>query len=329
MASRVPDYSVVVPVYFNEESLREIEASVRRDVLESLEDRRGEIVFVEDGSGDGSYEVLRALFQAHPADIRVVKLSRNFGQVNAIWCGLTLAPNAAVVMSADGQDAPVHVRNMLQLHFASGTEIVIATRESRDESAYRRVTSGVFYWLMRKLCFSDMPPGGFDFCLLGARARRALLGDYQHHGFLQGQILRLGFSRKEYPYRRLARRHGRSRWTLARKITYFLDGILGYSFIPIRFMSLMGVFFALLGFVYACVVFVVRLTLGNPIKGWAPLMIVVLVLGGMQMLMLGVVGEYLWRIFAQVRGGPPYVVESILDAEHSEGDGSIVPSSPR
>jgi dolichol-phosphate mannosyltransferase len=308
-----PDYSIVVPVYYNEGSLRELVASIRNDIFAKTGGRRGEIVFVDDGSGDGSYHVLCELQCEHPTCIRVVKLSRNFGQVNAIWCGLSLAPAAAVVMSADGQDDPRHALTMLQRHFDGDAEIVIATRESRDESAYRRGTSRLFYWLMRKLSFPEMPLGGFDFFVLGSKARRALLGQFQHHGFLQGQVLGLGFRKRFIQYRRLARRHGTSRWSFARKMTYLLDGMLGYSFVPIRFMSLLGALCSVLGFAYACVVLVVRLVHDTPVRGWAPLMMAILLIGGMQMLMLGVIGEYLWRVFAQVRGAPPYIVEEIID----------------
>lgn len=306
------DYSIVIPVYFNEGSLRELAASIRNEVLEKLSDCRGEIIFVDDGSRDASFSVLQSLQHEHPEFVQVVKLSRNFGQVNAIWCGLALAPKVAVVMAADGQDDPCSALSMLQAHFAGEAEIIIGTRDEREDSVYRRITSKLFYRLMRVLSFPEMPLGGFDFFLLGDRARRALLACYQHHGFLQGQILRLGFQKTFLPYHRQARSHGRSRWSFGRKLTYLVDGVLGYSYLPIRIMSGTGVLCAVFGFIYACIVLFARLAFGNPIKGWAPLMITVLVIGGLQMLMLGVIGEYLWRIFAQVRGAQPYIVENIL-----------------
>lgn len=306
------DYTVVIPVYYNEGSLRGLASELRREVLASFPDRRGQLLFVDDGSGDGSYAVLRELHRESPQDTRVVRLTRNFGQVNAWWCGLGMAEGAAVVMSADGQDLPADARRMLERHFTAGTEIVIATRSTRDESAYRRWTSQFSYWLMRKLCFPDMPNGGFDFYLLGARPRRELLKRYLHHGFLQGQILQLGFRREFLECHRRARTHGRSRWTFSRKLTYLLDGVLGYSFLPIRIISLVGFVVAILGFLYALFILVMRLTRGLPVQGWAPLMIIVLVVGGLQMLMLGVIGEYLWRTFAQVRGTPPFIVDEVL-----------------
>jgi len=305
-------FTIVIPVYYNEESLRELTEGLHREVLQGHE-RAGRILFVDDGSGDGSYAVLRALHAEYGDLIRVVKLSRNFGQVNAIWCGLTMAEGVAVVMSADGQDSPRDARRLLDAYFGQDCEVVVATRSSRDESAYRRWTSAVFYWLMRHLAFPEMPDGGFDFFLVGPRARAALLKRYHYHGFLQGQLLSLGFPRVAIAADRRARQHGRSRWTFSRKVTYLLDGILGYSFLPIRGMSLGGVLVALLGFAYAALIFVKRLLWGHPIEGWTPLMIVILVLGGLQMLMLGALGEYLWRTFAHVRATPPYVIEEVLD----------------
>ncbi len=311
--SRELDFSIVAPVYFNEGSLRDLYEELNREVFQTLPNLTGEIVFIDDGSGDGSYDVLTELQAAHPDRIRVIKLSRNFGQVNAIWCGLTHARGrATAIISADGQDPAKYVRIMLLENLNSGKEIVICTREDRDESAWRKLMSGCFYWLMQKLCFPNMPVGGFDLFVLGKTARATLLRNYQSHGFLQGQILRMGFDPRIIQYSRRAREHGRSRWTFARKLTYLLDAVIGYSFLPLRMMSLVGVLMALAGFIYALVVLVHRLMLGNPIQGWAPLMIVILVIGGVQMMMLGIIGEYLWRTKAQVTAEPSYVVETIL-----------------
>jgi glycosyltransferase involved in cell wall biosynthesis len=306
------DYTIVVPVYYNEGSLRGLTAELRREVLAAFPGKSGQILFVDDGSGDRSYAVLQDIYRESPQDTCVVRLTRNFGQVNAWWCGLNLAEGAVVVMSADGQDLPADARRMLEQHFTEDVEIVIGTRSTRDESAYRRWTSQISYWLMRRLCFPDMPHGGFDFFVLGARARAALLKRYLYHGFLQGQILQLGYRRGFVECHRRARTHGTSRWSFSRKLNYLLDGILGYSFLPIRFMSLAGLLVAILGFIYALMILIIRLNRGLPVQGWAPLMIVVLIVGGLQMMMLGVIGEYLWRTFAQVRGTPPFLVEEVL-----------------
>jgi dolichol-phosphate mannosyltransferase len=308
------DYTVVVPVYFNEGSLTEVAANLRQEILEGLPNHAGQILFVDDGSGDGSFEVLRTLQAQHPSDIRVVKLSRNFGSQNACWCGISLARGAVLILSADGQEPAASGRAMLQAHLEEGYEVVFGARESRDESAYRKVTSRISYWLLRRLSFPDLPSSGVDVFALGERARRELLRNYHTQGYLTGQILRLGFRRKTVGYPRLARKHGTSRWSFSRKLTHLLDGIFGYSFIPIRAISLIGALFALLGMIYAVALGVSNLVLGSPVKGWTALMTTVLTIGGLQMFMLGMIGEYLWRTFAQVRGVSPYIVEDMIDA---------------
>jgi glycosyltransferase involved in cell wall biosynthesis len=308
------DFSVVIPVFFNEGELAGTMASLRDEVIAKNPDLRCEVIFVDDGSGDGSLAELLRLRSEDAETIRVVKLSRNFGQVNALFAGFSLARGRCVVaMSADGQDPAHLINDMLQAHFHEGFEIVACAREGRDESRYRILTSRLFYALMARLSFPSMPPGGFDFFLLSRRVVEVLLRNREAHGFLQGQILWTGFRTKFLPYRRRMRETGESRWTFGRKLTYLIDGVLGYSFLPIRLISLMGIVVALLGFAYAVQIFFMRLTYGHPVQGWAPLMIVLLVMGGIQMLMLGVIGEYVWRSLAQIRNRDSYVIEAIYD----------------
>jgi dolichol-phosphate mannosyltransferase len=221
-------------------------------------------------------------------------------------------------MSADGQEPPEMINDMLKAFFEESYEVVICAREGRDESPYRIITSALFFYLMRKLTFANMPSGGFDFWLLGRRALSAVLRNTDALSF-QGTILWTGFKTKFMSYRRQKRIAGVSRWTLGKKITAFLDGIMAYSFAPIRIMSLAGCIVSSLGFVYAGLITIDTLLLGNPVKGWAPLMIVVLVIGGFQMIMLGVIGEYLWRTLAQVRRRDMYLIDEVYQArEHSE-----------
>jgi dolichol-phosphate mannosyltransferase len=203
---------------------------------------------------------------------------------------------------------------MLQGFFDENYEIVICARSGRDESNYRVVTSRLFYYLMRKLTFQNMPKGGFDFFLMGRRTLTAFIRNADAYPFLQGQILWTGFRTKFLSYRRRERSVGVSRWTFPKKLTYLLDGVLAYSFAPIRMISFAGCIFSLLGFAYAGVIAIDRLLLGNSVKGWAPLMIVVLVMGGLQMIMLGIIGEYLWRTLAQVRRRDMYLVDIIYDS---------------
>ena len=202
---------------------------------------------------------------------------------------------------------------MLRNYFVEKYEIVIAERQGRNESFYRSFTSRIFYKLIQKLTFPEMPKKGFDFVLLGRRALAILRESREAYPFFQGQILSMGFKTKTLSYYREKRSTGKSRWTFWRKITYFIDGVTAYSFSPIRITSLIGVLLALAGFLYAAFIFIAKIFWDNPVRGWAPIMIIILIIGGVQMIMLGILGEYMWRTLAQVRNRPVYIVEEIYE----------------
>ncbi|RPI56910.1 MAG: glycosyltransferase [Chloroflexi bacterium] len=318
------DYSIVIPVYYNEGLLTDTMASLQRDVIDCNPGLSCEVIFVDDGSGDGSLAELIQIYEHNPDLVRILQLSRNFGQVSALLAGFARARGRCVVaMSADGQDPAALVNDMLHAHRQEGYEVVICTREGRDESLYRVLTSKLFYSLIRRLSFPQMPAEGFDFVLLGRRALTVLLRNQEVHPFFQGQILWLGFKARFIQYRRQARKIGTSRWTFGKKFTYLIDGVMSYSYFPLRLMSGTGIAVALLGFVYALVVLLFKIIWGNPVQGWTPLMIVVLIMGGVQMLMLGVIGEYLWRTLDQVRNRDPYIVDKVWGkVDPCEADGN-------
>lgn len=312
----MPDYSIVIPVYYNEGSLFPTIDSIYKEVVQQNSELTCEIIFVDDGSGDGSFEELLKIRRQYPDMVKVIKFTRNFGQVNAWIAGLSYAKGKCVAaMSADGQDPPALINQMLHAYFKEDYEVVVCSREGRDEAFYRVITSKIFYSLIKKLAFPAMPPGGFDYFLLGRRALTTFLRNVDKHPFFQGEILWMGYKTKYLSYVRRKRDTGKSRWTFARKFTYLLDSLLSYSFAPIRLLSLTGVMVALSGFFYAVVIFLSKLLWGNPVTGWAPIMIIILVVGGFQMLMLGMIGEYLWRTLSQVRNRDPYIVDAIYDGE--------------
>jgi glycosyltransferase involved in cell wall biosynthesis len=295
-------------------------------VLEANPNYTGEVIFIDDGSGDSSLEELRRIQLTFPTIVTIIKLTRNFGQGGALMAGYHHARGKCIVtMSADGQEPPAMINDMLRAFFEENYEIVICAREGRDESRYRIITSFLYFYVMRKLAFKNMPRGGFDFWLLSRRASEALVRNADPHLSFQGQVLWMGFKTKVLTYRRRARLAGKSRMTFGRKFTGFLDGVIGYSSAPIRVMSLAGCAFSLLGFGYAGVILVGSLLFGNPVKGWAPLMIMVLVIGGFQMIMLGLIGEYLWRTLVQVRRRDMYLVDAIYESKTAErgGDNSL------
>lgn len=318
------DFSIIIPVYFNEGVIPVTMEALHREVLEKNRELSCEIIFIDDGSEDGSFDQLLKLRDQYSATLKVVKLTRNFGQVNAIMAGLSLASGkCTVIMSADNQDPAELVNTMLDSFFNDHIDIVICSRKGRDESIMRRWTSNIFYSLMQKISFSNMPAGGFDYVLLSRRAFKVILRNQEANPFFQGQILWTGFKTKFIEYHRRKREIGTSKWTFGKKLTYLIDGIMGYSFVPIRLMSIIGVLVAFIGFIYAATVFFIKLIWGLPVEGFAPLMIVILIIGGVQIIMLGIIGEYLWRVLAQARNRDPYIIESVYGEFPSASDTSI------
>lgn len=307
--------SIVIPVYFNEENMpvtwRALEAALRG--LPSGHD--WEIVFVDDGSGDRSYDKLVEIFDANPQRVRVIKLTRNFGQVAAVLAGLrTARGSCCVVMSADLQDPPELIVEMVKRWAKGRRKIVLATRTGREDGALARWTSRGFYRLMRRYAIPNMPEGGFDFFLLDRAVVDIMNAVDEKNTFLQGQILWTGFEPDVLEYTRRRREIGRSRWTLAGKIKYLVDGFVSYSVVPIRLITVVGLIVSLLSFAYAALILVLKLFWSLPVQGWAPTMITILMLSGVQLVMLGVIGEYLWRSYYETRKLPNFVIESVLAA---------------
>jgi len=308
------DYSIVIPVYFNETSLVSLFEELHSKVFQFNKHLKGEVIFVNDGSRDNSLEVLKTLWNQHRNLVKIINLSRNFGQIAALHAGYAHAKGQCIVtMSADLQDPVVLINDMLKAHFEESFEKVICTRIARKESWYRSITSKISYSLVKLLAFKEMPVGGFDYFLMSARVKDLVIRTYDANPYLQGQVMYVGYETKFLYYERQARHSGESKWNFTRKLTYFIDSVLGYSYFPIRLMSLVGILVSFVGFCYAVFIVVSFLLYNNPVKGWAPIMITVLVLGGLQMFLMGIMGEYIWRILSQVRNRPLYVIEKLIE----------------
>ena len=221
-------------------------------------------------------------------------------------------------MSADLQDPVALIADMIN-DWRSGTEVVVCYRIAREDTALAAWTSKIFYNLVR-LSVPKMPSGGFDFVLLDRQPAQVLASLRDRNRFFQGDVLWLGFSTKFIPYERRKREVGKSQWTISKKVKYFIDGIIDSSYLPIRAMSLLGVLTALAGFLYALVVVVLRVTGRLPYIGYAPIMVSILAIGGLMMTMLGIIGEYLWRIYDETRGRPLYLIrKQYLSGETEAG----------
>jgi glycosyltransferase involved in cell wall biosynthesis len=302
--------SFVIPVYRNERAVTLTYQQIRQVLASDLSHYGYEIVFVDDGSDDGS---LPELLKIRDADenVRVVAFTRNFGQMPAILAGFKHATGDLVIqLSADLQD-PIALVPQMVAEYERGSEVVACHREHREDGVSRRLTSRVLYGILR-LSFPQIPSGGFDYILLDRRVVDAFNGVEVRNRFFQGDILWFGYKTTFIPYTRMKREIGRSQYTVAKRLKNSLDAILDSSYLPIRFISLVGVLTAFAGFLYAVDIVYGRLRHDIPFTGWAPIMILILVIGGVLMLMLGIIGEYVWRIYDEVRGKPNYVVRKVF-----------------
>jgi glycosyltransferase involved in cell wall biosynthesis len=266
-----------------------------------------EFVFINDGSDDNSLQELISLYESD-SKVKIINFSRNFGQVSAIVAGYKeVVGNVVVNMSADLQEPVSLIEEMIN-KWKAGNEIVICHRIDREDSFIANNASKVFYKLM-KYVNPKMPKGGFDFILMDKKVIDGLNQIDERNRFLQGDILWMGFNVAFIPYNRLKRTIGKSQWTLSKKLKYFIDGLLNTSYIPIRMMSLLGIIISFLGFIYAVVIAYNRFINNTPFDGWAPIMILILIIGGLIMLMLGIIGEYVWRTYDETRKRPLYIIK--------------------
>jgi len=298
--------SVVVPVFYNAETLPALYARLCA-VAGGLPGTGLELVFVDDGSGDGSLDVLQDL-AARDDRVRVLALSRNFGSNAAVLAGLTVARgDCAVVISADLQDPPELIGDLVAA-WREGVEVVLAARRTRQDPFVTRVLATAFNRLFRRFVFRDFPPDGFDYLLIDRRVVDIIAALAEKNAYLFGQVMWVGFRRRVIPYDRVERAGGRSRWTAAKKVKYFIDAFTAFSYLPLRLASLLGLVVAAAGMAYALVVVVLRLTYGMPIPGWASLTVIVLVTSGAQLVLAGMLGEYLWRTLDETRSRPAFIV---------------------
>jgi glycosyltransferase involved in cell wall biosynthesis len=313
-----PELSIIIPV-FNEQDVMPVLVERLRSLLGRLDPLLTEIILVDDHSADSSPELLRELCR-NDRRFRYARLAKNSGSHVAILAGLARARGeCAVFLAADLQDPPELILQMLD-QWRAGHHVVWAVREEREGISKIDVfLSNTFYRLLNLLGEVHLPPRGSDFALLDRKVIDALLVSASSNPSLGGEIARLGFSSTQIAYTKEKRAAGNSKWTFKHKLKAFADAFVSFSYAPLRAMSYMGMLFSLLGFLYALVVIVLRLMTRTPVQGWSSLVVVVLVIGGVQMMMLGVLGEYLWRTLEAARQRPNYFMEEASDEEDMPG----------
>lgn len=300
--------AVVIPVYNEVDVLDEFHFRLTA-VLDAI-GMDSTIVYVNDGSTDGSPERIAQLGRSDPR-VLFVDLSRNFGKEIALAAGLDHADaDAVVVIDADLQDPPELIPELLA-HWLAGYDVVYAQRTHRDgESAFKRATAFLFYRFIRCLSQVDIPPDTGDFRLLSRRAVAALRRLREQHRFTKGLFSWIGFRQKSVPYRRAARFAGTTKWNYWKLWNFALEGITSFSGAPLKAASYLGMVSALGALLYAAVVVVRTLMFGNPVPGYPSLVVIVLFLGGVQLLGIGIVGEYLARMSDECKGRPLYLLKN-------------------
>lgn len=301
--------AIVIPVYRNEESLPELVAS-----LESVAERIRAIgdlhtVFVVDGSPDSSYAVLHQQLANASFPSRLLLLSRNFGSFAAIRAGLAaVEADHYAVMAADLQEPPELAVEMFKRLADDEGDVVVGVRQDRDDPWTTKTSSAIFWRLYRRFIQPTMPAGGIDVFACTRQFRDHLLQLDESNSTLVGLVVWLGFRRIELPYTRLARKHGKSAWTLKKKLKYMRDSAFAFSSVPIRMLGFAGMIGCAAAMVWGAVVLALKFATGFDVPGYAAVMIAVLFFGGLNLMGLSIVGAYVWRTFENSKNRPQSVI---------------------
>ena len=300
--------SIVVPVYYNDQSLPYLFVHLQK-LEQSLinKDIATELIFVDDGSGDDSFTELLKIKHARP-ETKIIKLTRNFGNVRAEKAGYPyITGDCFCCLAADLQDPPELIDEMAD-YWLAGEKFIICTREERVDPPLTTLFANLYYRMVRSFVIRNYPKGGYDLALMD----RDMLPYMRNSGKNINPALfafSLGYEPIVIKYKRQKREFGKSRWTFAKKFNYFIDSILGYSVIPIHIISWIGIALAIVSFGYGLFTVFEVLIKGIEVRGFASLFTLTAFLSGLILTMLGIIGQYIWRIFDEIVGLPESVVE--------------------
>jgi polyisoprenyl-phosphate glycosyltransferase len=305
--------SVVAPVFDEEETVR---AFCERTVV-ALEGLPFELILVNDGSSDGTASIIDELAAADTR-IRVITLSRNFGHQRALTAGLEHAAGDAVVMiDSDLQDPPELIPDLLEW-WRKGSDVVAAVRENREgETRMKLLTARWFYRLLDRVSQIDVEQNAADFRLLSRRALDALLAMPEGNRYIRGMTAWVGFTQTSVPFRRDARRAGRSKFSFLKMLRFSFDAVASFSYVPLQLATALGFVLSAIAFL-GIPIAIGFLIAGEGVSGVITIVIAVLLLGGIQLMAIGIMGEYLGRVYDEVKGRPLYVIESKRNFDSGE-----------
>lgn len=302
--------SVVIPVYYNADVLKETHSTLTSVLAEHSAKFDYEIIFVDDGSKDASYRVMQEIATTDPKS-KLVKLSKNHGAYVAILSGMNYASGDAVVfLAADLQDPPELIPQMYD-EWVKGSkrDLVLCVRQSRSDPFFSKIFSAAFYKIFRALVLPEYPKTGFDLCMINKQQAKILVDMDEKNSHLTVQIIWLGFGRRFLNYHRRERKHGKSRWSFFKRLKLAFDTFFGFSARPLRIASFIGMLTWVPAFLLALYIILRKIILDAPLFGVPALIASIFVTGGLILLSIGIVGEYLWRNFDATRKRPTFIVE--------------------
>ena len=306
--------SIIIPTYYNELNIRKTYNELEEVVLKNLKKYNYELIFVDDGSKDNTVKEIEKVMENHK-NIKLVTLSKNFGSHSAILAGLSVCTgDVASFISSDLQDPPSIILQMLE-KWENGNQAVIAVRKDREESIIQKFFSNTYYKIMQKIAIENMPNGGFDCFLIDRKVINVLVEMKEKNTSLMGLILWSGFKLDKIYYVRKKREDGKSGWTLKKKFKYFTDSIISFSFFPIKCISYIGFLFFFISMIALIVIFSQKLFGNISIPGYTTIALILLMSSGLILLTLGIIGEYLWRIFDSVRTRPTFIIDEIKESK--------------
>lgn len=302
--------SIIIPTYNEEESIPTFYQRLKN--VSEKSKHNFEFIFIDDGSSDRSFSLLNEL-SIKDGRIKVIKFSRNFGSHAGCLAGLINSKgDACVFISADLQEPPELILSLIK-QWENGYQVVIGTREGKESSA--RIFQKIYYFLVREFVLKNMPVKGTDVFLIDRKVVNAVTDMREKNTSIFGLILWSGFNQIFVPYKRETRQKGVSKWSMGKKIKLFIDTFVSFSYLPIKLMSFIGILIAFAGIIYAIVIIINRWFFLRAVGGWEFLMAVLLVVSGIQLLMLGILGEYLWRNLEASRNRPIFIVDRAIGFE--------------
>ncbi len=307
-------FSIIITIYNNEMNIPHTIPHYL-SVSEEFEDRYNiEFIFVNDGSKDNSYNLLKEFQKKYPDKIKIINLTRNFGQDNAMMAGFNYAKGDVVgYITSDMQD-PIELFGKMLAEWENGSKLVIAKREYRDEIGIGVVFSKLVHFFVNKTIDKDFPKGGYDFFLIDRIVVNKLIDTKERNGQSTVLLLWFGYKHSYVNYTRKEREIGKSSWTLSNKFKLVIDTFTTNSYLPLRAISVAGILSALFSFGYGGYNIIEWLIYGSKdVRGWTTIIVLITFFSGLTLLSLGIIGEYIWRIFDYLKQRPQYIIDQIID----------------